>query len=122
MNTPNDASDSQIANLYDEIPAVEPITTQVRKLDPTLWPTHVLGPVARPTETNAQTQEHPTASFLYRKFKAGSAMLTKDEAYRIANEIDRLANESAYLIGLGRSLSDLSQRMAASIETLSKLP
>jgi len=44
---------------------------------------------APPTERNTQTPEHPTASWLYRKFKIGGALLKKDEAYKIGNELDR---------------------------------
>jgi hypothetical protein len=39
---------------------------------------------------NELPREHPLATKLYRKFKPGSATLTKDEAWAIANELDRL--------------------------------
>lgn len=32
--------------------------------------------------------EHPLARKLYRQFKAGSQIMTKDDAWQIANELD----------------------------------
>ena len=42
------------------------------------------------SEPHGATPEHPTASWLFRKWRVGSAILTKDEAYKIANELNRL--------------------------------
>lgn len=43
--------------------------------------------------------EHPLSQKLSRKFKAGSAIVTKPEALEIANELDRMAARIAELEG-----------------------
>lgn len=66
MNTPAHLSDDELENLIER----------------------GMLPSARTTEPGHA--EHPTASWLYRKWRVGGAILTKDEAYRIGNELDRL--------------------------------
>jgi hypothetical protein len=48
--------------------------------------------------------EHPMAKKLYRDFKAGSKTMSKDEAYHIGSELDRLQARVAELEGAGASL------------------
>jgi hypothetical protein len=48
------------------------------------------GFIADPNKAPPPPTEHPLATFLYRHFKAGSNWLTKDKAWDIANELDRL--------------------------------
>jgi len=75
MRTPLHPRDRTIHQLYEGGPIL-----------PTAVPLS-----ARSTEPNAATVEHPTASWLYRKFKPGSAILSKIDAYRIGNLIDEQA-------------------------------
>jgi hypothetical protein len=49
-----------------------------------------LAPTAPHSEPGSSAIEHPTASWLYRKFRVGGNILTKEEAYGIGNELDRL--------------------------------
>lgn len=48
--------------------------------------------------------EHPMASRLYRKFRAGSATMTKTEAYDIGSELDALLARVRELEAAGASL------------------
>lgn len=66
-----------------------------------------------------RASEHPTASWLYRKFRVGSAILTKDEAYRIGNQLDALA---AYIHELEEGLAEIGVEVKRGIESLGRLP
>jgi hypothetical protein len=48
--------------------------------------------------------EHPMAKKLYREFKPGSKIMTKDEAYCLGSELDRLQARVTELEGAGASL------------------
>lgn len=68
--------------------------------------------------------EHPLAAKLFRQFKAGSAILTKVEAYQIGNELNSLLGqvydlhrEMAAKIGEAR---ETVQRLLTQIEDLQK--
>lgn len=60
--------------------------------------------------------EHPTASWLYRKFRLGSAILLKDEAYRIGNQLDALA---ARVRELEDGIAEVRRNVRSSLESLS---
>jgi hypothetical protein len=63
--------------------------------------------------------EHPMAKKLYRDFRAGSKTMSKDEAYHIGSELDRLQARVAELEGAGASL--VAQVLSAR-ESLGKQP
>lgn len=76
--TPDSLSDSQMIEFYDT--GRLPMRDLVNRLNPEL----VFAKAPEPHH------EHPMATKLYRKFRAGSAVMTQDEAWDIANELDRL--------------------------------
>lgn len=90
MNTPAHLSDAQLEALVERglLPAAP-----YPPVAPTTSPDHV---------------EHPTSSWLYRKFKKGSAVLSKDEAYSIGNQLDEFATRSRGA-GLIATLSSLTR-------------
>lgn len=59
--------------------------------------------------------EHPLAAKLYRDFRAGSKIMTKDEAWRIANELDA---QLAEIIELRSAGAKLAREVKASVESL----
>lgn len=62
--------------------------------------------------------EHPLAAKLYRDFRAGSKIMTKDEAWRIANELDA---QLARIIELERAGAKLVKQVmgAVGVESMS---
>ena len=95
MNTPNDCGDDTISRLLgDEETAL-------------LIERGLLA--APPSEPGAK--EHPTASWLYRKFRPGNAILSKPDAYKIANELDRLLAEN-------KRLTDRNDRLCSELTSL----
>jgi len=89
MNTPDHASDSQIARLV-EGEAVNPETIFHRPVP------DMLAEIRATHETTAQ--------WLFRRFKAGSMTLGKLDAYRIANELERVTAERDQALEAGAQL------------------
>ena len=110
MNTPEHASDSQIARLL-EAPItnhekIAELTTSLRDAKalnpetllgnrPYNLAQHVFDTAAAMNRVLVERRKESTADWLYRRFKPGSAILTKLEAYRIAGELDTQAVELA---------------------------
>jgi hypothetical protein len=76
--------------------------------------------------TEPKFPEHPTASWLYRKFKAGTDTLTKDEAYRVGNQLDaqrvRIKRLEAEIDALRSAGGDMVRKIMAAKESLTRLP
>ena len=108
MNTPEHASDSQIARLL-EAPITNheklaELTAELRDAKtlnaetilgnrPFNLAQHVFDTAAAMNRVTVERRKETTADWLYRRFRPGSAILTKLEAYRIAGELETQAVE-----------------------------
>jgi hypothetical protein len=70
--------------------------------------------------------EHPMAKRLYREFRAGSQIMKKDDAWNIANELDKqyayILELQAEVVTLRRSGATLVKQVMGAKESLTRVP
>lgn len=96
--TPERLNDSEIANLVER----------------GLWPADLSPPKT--------IKEHPLATWLYKRFKAGSGMITKHEAYDIGNALDSQQHEIAELKETVRLLKEAGGSLVRQVLTRDARP